>query len=95
MVTYRDLYEFGYVLHHVVANKMNNLIAILIALGGNINKQDEEGVHIRKKLRHNKQFSSTRGFSQSLVIRTLHSLKLFFKVIFLPPLLLFFPFLFS
>ena len=30
-------------LHHVVANKKNNLIAISIALCGDINKQDEEG----------------------------------------------------
>jgi len=40
-------------LHHVVANKMNNLIAILIALGGNINKQDEEGntpLHVASSL---------------------------------------------
>ena len=43
-----------------MANRKNNLIAILIALGGNINKQDDEGstpLHVASRL-ENKEGSS-------------------------------------
>ena len=42
-------------LHFVVANKKNNLIAILIGLGGSINLQDDEGctpLHVASRLQN-------------------------------------------